>query len=213
MRSFSNTPFSSISFTCGRIFSSANCRMLSRKRISSSVRVVSGVGWAACRVSGMRRTFVAGVRRRVMLALPSAGDRWATFVEKGAKIVPDRASVFRSGDAVLQVLCYGSNDVNGKDDLPLYKSGQALIGFLRPFGGVETLQQIAKAGVTAFSVELMPRTTRAQSMDALSSMATICGYKAVLLAAEPSPRVSPMMTTAAGTITPARVFLIAAGAA
>ncbi len=142
-----------------------------------------------------------------------AGYPDAAYVEKGAKIVPDRATVFRSADAVLQVLCYGSNDVNGKDDLPLYKSGQALIGFLRPFGGVETLQQIAKAGVTAFSVELMPRTTRAQSMDALSSMATICGYKAVLLAAETSPRVFPMMTTAAGTITPARVFVIGAGVA
>src|SRR5438067_5591302 len=142
-----------------------------------------------------------------------AGYPDAAYVEKGAKIVPDRATLFRSADAVLQVLCYGSNDVNGKDDVPLYKSGQALIGFLRPFGSLETIQQIAKAGVTAFSVELMPRTTRAQSMDALSSMATICGYKAVLLAAETSPRVFPMMTTAAGTITPARVFVIGAGVA
>jgi H+-translocating NAD(P) transhydrogenase subunit alpha len=142
-----------------------------------------------------------------------AGYPDATYVEKGAKIVPDRATVFRSADAVLQVLCYGSNDVNGKDDLPLYKSGQALIGFLRPFGSAETSQNIARAGVTAFSVELMPRTTRAQSMDALSSMATVCGYKAVLLAAETSPRVFPMMTTAAGTITPARVFVIGAGVA
>ena len=142
-----------------------------------------------------------------------AGYPDAAYVDKGAKIVPDRATVFRNADAVLQVLCYGSNDVNGKDDVPLYKSGQALIGFLRPFGSVETIQKIAQAGVTAFSVELMPRTTRAQSMDALSSMATVCGYKAVLLAAETSPRVFPMMTTAAGTITPARVFVIGAGVA
>ena len=142
-----------------------------------------------------------------------AGYPDAAYVEKGAKIVADRATVFRNADAVLQVLCYGSNDVSGKDDLPLYKSGQALIGFLRPFGSAETIQNIAYAGVTAFSVELMPRTTRAQSMDALSSMATICGYKAVLLAAETSPRVFPMMTTAAGTITPARVFVIGAGVA
>jgi len=142
-----------------------------------------------------------------------AGYPDAAYVEKGAKIVADRATVFRNADAVLQVLCYGSNDVSGKDDLPLYKSGQALIGFLRPFGSAETIQNIAHAGVTAFSVELMPRTTRAQSMDALSSMATICGYKAVLLAAETSPRVFPMMTTAAGTITPARVFVIGAGVA
>ncbi len=75
------------------------------------------------------------------------------------------------------------------------------------------IQQIATAGVTSFSVELVPRTTRAQSMDALSSMGTICGYKAVLLAAETSIRIFPMMTTAAGTITPARVFVIGAGVA
>ncbi len=142
-----------------------------------------------------------------------AGYPDTAYVDKGAKIVADRATVFRSADVVLQVLCYGSNDVTGKADVPLYKSGQALIGFLRPFGSGEVLQQIAQAGVTAFSVELIPRTTRAQSMDALSSMATVCGYKAVLLAAETSPRIFPMMTTAAGTITPARVFVIGAGVA
>lgn len=142
-----------------------------------------------------------------------AGYPDAAYAEKGAKIVPDRAAVFGTADIILQVLCYGSNDVTGKADLPLYRKGQALIGFLRPFGSAEVVQHIAQAGVTAFSVELMPRTTRAQSMDALSSMATICGYKAVLLAAETSPRVFPMMTTAAGTITPARVFVIGAGVA
>ena len=142
-----------------------------------------------------------------------AGYPDAAYVEKGGKVVADRATVFRSADVVLQVLCYGSNDVTGKADVPLYKSGQALIGFLRPFGSADVLQQIAHAGVTAFSVETIPRTTRAQSMDALSSMATVCGYKAVLLAAETSPRIFPMMTTAAGTITPARVFVIGAGVA
>jgi NAD(P) transhydrogenase subunit alpha len=142
-----------------------------------------------------------------------AGYPDAAYVEKGAKILPDRAAVFSTADIVLQVLCYGSNDITGKADLPLYRRGQALIGFLRPFGSAEVVGQIAQAGVTAFSVELMPRTTRAQSMDALSSMATVCGYKAVLLAAETSLRIFPMMTTAAGTITPARVFVIGAGVA
>jgi NAD(P) transhydrogenase subunit alpha len=142
-----------------------------------------------------------------------AGYPDTAYVEKGAKILPSRAAVFSAADIIVQVLSYGSNDVTGKDDLPLYKAGQALIGFLRPFGSAEIIQQIAHAGVTAFSVELMPRTTRAQSMDALSSMATCCGYKAVLLAAETSPRIFPMMTTAAGTITPARVFVIGAGVA
>jgi NAD(P) transhydrogenase subunit alpha len=84
---------------------------------------------------------------------------------------------------------------------------------LRPLGSVDTIREIAERGVTAFSVELMPRTTRAQSMDALSSMGTICGYKAVVLAAERLPRIFPMLTTAAGTITPARVLVIGAGVA
>jgi len=142
-----------------------------------------------------------------------AGYPDTAYTEKGAKILPDRAAVFSAADIIVQVLSYGSNDVTGQADLPLYRRGQTLIGFLRPFGSAEIVQQIAKAGVTAFSVELMPRTTRAQSMDALSSMATVCGYKAVLLAAETSPRIFPMMTTAAGTITPARVFVIGAGVA
>ncbi len=142
-----------------------------------------------------------------------AGYLDAAYVDKGAKILPDRAAVFSAADIIVQVLCYGSNDKNGKDDVPLYKRGQALIGFLRPFGTAEVVQQIAEAGVSAFSIELMPRITRAQSMDALSSMATVSGYKAVLLAAGTSPRIFPMMTTAAGTITPARVFIIGAGVA
>jgi H+-translocating NAD(P) transhydrogenase subunit alpha len=143
----------------------------------------------------------------------AAGYPDALYVEKGAKILPVRAAVFSGSDIIVQVLCYGSNDVTGKADLPLLRRGQVLIGFLRPMGSAEIVQQIAQAGVTSFSVELMPRTTRAQSMDVLSSMGTICGYKAVLLAAETSPRIFPMMTTAAGTITPARVFVIGAGVA
>jgi NAD(P) transhydrogenase subunit alpha len=135
------------------------------------------------------------------------------YVDKGARILPDRAAVFASADIVVQVLCYGSNDVAGKADLPLMRRGQVLIGFLRPLGSADVLQQIAQTGVTSFSVELMPRTTRAQSMDALSSMGTICGYKAVLLAADILPRIFPMMTTAAGTVTPARVLIIGVGVA
>jgi len=142
-----------------------------------------------------------------------AGYPDADYAQKGAKIVSDRAEVFRAADIVVQVLCYGSNDRTGKADVPLFRSGQALIGFLRPLGSIETIREIAAKGVTSFSVELMPRTTRAQSMDVLSSMATICGYKAVVLAADTSPRIFPMLTTAAGTITPGRVFVIGAGVA
>src|SRR5881398_1335865 len=143
----------------------------------------------------------------------SAGYPDADYVAKGAKIVSARAEVFRAADIVVQILCYGSNDKTGKADIPLFRRGQVLIGFLRPLGSIETLQEIADTGVTSFSVELVPRTTRAQSMDALSSMGTICGYKAVLIAADTLPRIFPMLTTAAGTITPARVFVIGAGVA
>jgi NAD(P) transhydrogenase subunit alpha len=142
-----------------------------------------------------------------------AGYPDADYVAKGAKIVPDRAEVFRSAEIVVQVLCYGSNDKTGKADLPLMRRDQVLIGFLRPLGSIETIREIAVTGVISFAVELMPRTTRAQSMDALSSMATICGYKAVVLAADKLPRIFPMLTTAAGTITPGRVLVIGAGVA
>jgi proton-translocating NAD(P)+ transhydrogenase subunit alpha len=136
-----------------------------------------------------------------------------SYVSAGAKLLSSRAEVFSAADIVVQVLCYGSNDKTGEADLGLFHDGQSLIGFLRPLGSLETIQQIASRGVTAFSVELMPRTTRAQSMDALSSMATISGYKAVVLAADTQPKIFPMLTTAAGTITPARVLVIGCGVA
>ncbi|MFY9741749.1 MAG: Re/Si-specific NAD(P)(+) transhydrogenase subunit alpha [Candidatus Sulfotelmatobacter sp.] len=142
-----------------------------------------------------------------------AGYPDSLYTEKGAKVLPDRAAVFSTADIIVQVLCYGANDINGKADIPLLRRDQILVGFLRPLGTTEVLQQVAAAGVTSFAVELMPRTTRAQSMDALSSMATVSGYKAVLVAAETSIRLFPMMTTAAGTITPARVFVIGVGVA
>jgi H+-translocating NAD(P) transhydrogenase subunit alpha len=142
-----------------------------------------------------------------------AGYPDAQYSDKGAKIIAGRAEVFSAADIIVQVLCYGSNDVTGKEDVPLFHRDQILIGFLRPFGESQVVQEIAHAGVTSFSVELMPRTTRAQSMDALSSMGTICGYKAVLVAANSHLRIFPMLTTAAGTITPARVFVIGAGVA
>ena len=142
-----------------------------------------------------------------------AGYPDSHYVQKGAKIIPERAAVFESADIIVQVLCYGSNDITGKADLPLLRRDQVLIGFLRPLGSMEVIQEIANTGVTSFAVELVPRTTRAQSMDALSSMGTICGYKAVLIAADTLPRIFPMLTTAAGTITPARVLIIGAGVA
>ena len=143
----------------------------------------------------------------------AAGYPDAQYQEKGAKILPQRAALFSESDIVLQVLSHGANDKNGAGDLALLRKGQVLIGFLRPLGSAETVEQVARTGATSFAVELMPRTTRAQSMDALSSMASIAGYKAVLVVADTLPRIFPMMTTAAGTIMPSRVLVIGAGVA
>ena len=142
-----------------------------------------------------------------------AGFPDADFVARGAKIAATRAELFGQAGIVVQVLCHGSNDKTGRADLPLLRKDQVLIGFMRPLGSAVHIQEIADTGVTAFSVELMPRSTRAQAMDALSSMGTVGGYKAVIIAAGAIPRLFPMLTTAAGTIPPARVLVMGAGVA
>jgi NAD(P) transhydrogenase subunit alpha len=142
-----------------------------------------------------------------------AGYPDAEYAAKGAKVLPERSEIFRVADIIVQVLAHGANDKTGTADLALLRRDQILVGFLRPMGSVESITEIASRGVTSFSVELIPRTTRAQSMDALSAMATVAGYKAVLIAAETLPRFFPMLTTAAGTITPSRVLVLGVGVA
>ncbi|MEX1185990.1 MAG: Re/Si-specific NAD(P)(+) transhydrogenase subunit alpha [Gemmatimonadaceae bacterium] len=134
----------------------------------------------------------------------AAGFTDAAYTDKGAQIVP-RAQLFSDSDVIAQV--------RAGEDLAGLRSGQAVIAFLDPLGAPQTMRKLAGTGATAFSIELMPRITRAQSMDALSSQATVAGYKAVLLAATHLPRMFPMLMTAAGTITPARVFVLGAGVA
>lgn len=130
----------------------------------------------------------------------------------GARIVQERAKVF-SAEFVVQVRGYGANPDIGARDIDLLRSGQTLVAMLDPLNTPRAAVELAQSGVTAFAMELIPRITRAQSMDVLSSMATIAGYRAVLLAAETLPRMFPMLMTAAGTITPARVLVIGAGVA
>ena len=139
-----------------------------------------------------------------------AGFPDAEYETQGARIA-DRAGAF-GADVLLQVRTAAANG-NGAGDLAAYRAGQTVIGFSDPLSNAGGARQMAARGVTSFSMELMPRITRAQSMDALSSMATIAGYKAVLEAAVAAPRLFPMLTTAAGTISPARVFVIGAGVA
>jgi NAD(P) transhydrogenase subunit alpha len=133
------------------------------------------------------------------------------YTAKGATIVP-RVEALAS-DLLLQVRTATANPVTGANEIGGLRKGQAVIGFAEPLTSTELTRKMAAQGVTSFSMELMPRITRAQSMDALSSMATIAGYKAVLLAADTLPRMFPMLMTAAGTIAPAKVFVIGAGVA
>ncbi|OGF57052.1 MAG: NAD(P) transhydrogenase subunit alpha, partial [Candidatus Fraserbacteria bacterium RBG_16_55_9] len=137
----------------------------------------------------------------------------AAYAERGARIVKGRAEVFQKADVILQVRSLGANPQSGHADLDLMHPEQLIIGFLEPLTELEAAKRLAERRVTAFSMELMPRITRAQSMDALSSMATVAGYKAVLLAAEILPKMFPMLMTAAGTVNPARVLIVGAGVA
>jgi len=143
----------------------------------------------------------------------AAGYPDAAYTEKGAKIAADRGEVFASADVILQVRGFGANLENGRSDLGLMRKGQTVIAQFEPLTSLDAVKETASTGVTLFSMELIPRITRAQSMDVLSSMATIAGYKAVLLAAQYLPKMFPMMMTAAGTIKPAKVFIIGAGVA
>jgi len=134
----------------------------------------------------------------------AAGFPDAAFRDQGATIV-SRSEVFQTADILLQVRAAPASG-------PL-RSGQVVIGFADPLGAPQAVRDIAATGASLLSMELMPRITRAQSMDALSSMATIAGYKGVLLAADALPRMFPMLMTAAGTISAARVFVMGAGVA
>lgn len=141
-----------------------------------------------------------------------AGFPDEAYTQKGAQIV-DRETVFRDSNVILQVRSLGSNEAAGRNDLGFLQSKQVLIGLMNPLGKPEAMAELASHGVTAFALELIPRIARAQSMDVLSSMATVIGYKAVILAADHLKRLFPLLMTAAGTILPARVFIIGAGVA
>jgi NAD(P) transhydrogenase subunit alpha len=135
------------------------------------------------------------------------------YEAQGARIESDRAAVFSGADLLLTVRGPGAHPTFPAEDLDRLHSGAAVIGFLEPLAQPEAMRALADRGLTVFAMELIPRTTRAQSMDALSSMANIAGYEAVLLAAKQSPKMFPMMMTAAGTITPSKVFVVGAGVA
>ncbi len=131
----------------------------------------------------------------------------------GAKIVPDAATLYGESDMVFKVGAPCCNGNGGVDELAMMKPDAVLIGMLNPLFQREQAEAYAKHGLTSFAMELIPRISRAQSMDALSSQSNISGYKAVIDAAEQFGKILPMMMTAAGTIVPARVVVMGAGVA
>ncbi|MCP5120108.1 MAG: NAD(P) transhydrogenase subunit alpha, partial [bacterium] len=143
----------------------------------------------------------------------AAGISDDDFTAKGAKVATSRQELFSAAEVILQVRSHGSNPEAGREDLSLLRASQAVIGFCDPLSVPKLVEEVAATGATAFSMEMMPRITRAQSMDALSSMATIAGYKAVVLAADRLSKMFPMLMTAAGTVAPAKVLIIGVGVA
>jgi len=142
----------------------------------------------------------------------TAGFSDKAYEDKGAQLAANRSGAF-SADIVLQVRSLGTNLQNGRADLTLLRNGQFVVGLCDPLGEPQAIADVAKTGATMFALELIPRTTRAQAMDVLSSMTTLAGYRAVLLAAVELPKIFPLMMTAAGTLTAARVFVIGVGVA
>ena len=143
----------------------------------------------------------------------SAGFADADYEAAGATIIADRRSAFDQAEVVLQVRCLGANPEAGRDDLSLLRPGLVIIGMCDPLGNPQAVRELADQKATIFAMEMIPRITRAQSMDVLSSMATIAGYKAVLQAADHLPKLFPMLMTAAGTLVAAKVLVIGAGVA
>ncbi len=142
-----------------------------------------------------------------------AGFSDGAYAAKGAKIIGERRELFERAEALLHVRGPLASLPEGKEDLAFIRKGQILVGFEEPYAARDDLSALAATGASVFALELLPRTSRAQSMDALSSMAMIAGYKAALLAASHLPKVFPMMVTAGGTLAASKVLIIGAGVA
>ncbi|MDV3244366.1 MAG: Re/Si-specific NAD(P)(+) transhydrogenase subunit alpha [Nitrososphaerales archaeon] len=136
-----------------------------------------------------------------------AGFPDSGYVESGASTASDAKALYQQAEIILKVQPPTEGEVG------LFREGSTIISFLYPLSNIPAVKALASRGVTAFAMDLMPRISRAQSMDALSSQATVAGYKAVMLAADALPKLFPLLMTAAGTIAPARVFVLGAGVA
>lgn len=156
--------------------------------------------------SGMEVLVESGAGRGALFPDPA-------YMDAGASIVPDTVELYEAADVVLKVQHPLMNDEVGRHEADLMREGALLIAFLRPSTNVELVERLARNRITGFSMDAIPRTARAQSMDALTSMASIAGYKAALIAASALNRFMPMMITAAGTLAPAKGLVIGAGVA
>jgi NAD(P) transhydrogenase subunit alpha len=143
----------------------------------------------------------------------AAGYTDPEYESKGAKVRLSRAELFSAADVIVQVRTLGTNKAAGEADLALVKNDQVIVAMADPLSEPDSARKIAARGALLLALELMPRITRAQSMDVLSSMATIAGYKAVLIAANRLPKMFPLMMTAGGTLRAAQVFIMGAGVA
>lgn len=178
------------------------------REIAPGERRVALVPEIAARLSG------AGFEIRVEAgAGDAAGFPDQAYRDAGAAVTPEAAALFMDADVVLKVQRPRDNPSLGRHEVDLIAEGATLISFFHPLSDPELVQRIATRRLTAFSMDLVPRITRAQKMDALSSQSTAAGYRAAIVAAERLTRFFPMLMTAAGTVPPARVLVLGAGVA
>ena len=170
------------------------------------------------RVALIPDTVAQLTKKGVEVLVESGAGVTASFLDEayekaGATVVPDAMTLYSQSDMICKVQRPVANDALGKNEIDLMKPGSVLVTFFQPLVNHEIVQRLADGKITSFSMDAIPRTTRAQSMDALSSMSTIAGYKSVLIAANSMGRFFPLLMTAAGTVPPARVFILGAGVA
>jgi NAD(P) transhydrogenase subunit alpha len=158
------------------------------------------------------------VKKGVQVSVQSGAGQGASFLDEayekaGATIVPDAATLYVDSDLVCKVQRPIQHPDTGKHEIEMLRSGSTLITFFQPLVNHDLVRMLRDRGVSAFSMDAIPRITRAQSMDALSSMSTVAGYKAVLIAADSMGKFFPLLMTAAGSVPPVRAFILGAGVA
>ena len=171
-----------------------------------------------CRVAGVPDTIAKMVKAGLNVVVEAEAG-WASYIadseyeKAGANITSDVERLFGESDIILKVQKPSLNDKVKKHEADMMKQGAVLITFLQPMTNLDVILKLADRKITAFSMDAVPRISRAQMMDALSSMSTVAGYKAALLAANSLKKFIPMLSTAAGTVHPAKALVIGAGVA